>query len=255
MPDFEPIAETMRGRMRAHYAARGETLEDHGGQESLETNAGYVQRRAEALLRMLDGRCVRSLDGLDIVDLGCGYGALSLWFALHGARVVAIDQNAERLEVARAVADEHGLDVSFRNGRLEATGLDDCTFDLAVQNNSLCYIVARAARAAALAEARRILRPGGRFIGRNPNRWRPRDPFTGLPLVHLTPPDRAVALAGRLGRRRSRVRITSPLEAARELRRSGFEEVHQAWLSSPRRPDTLNLVSRYHNFTARRPAR
>ena len=40
------------------------------------------------------------------------------------------------------MAAEHGLPVEFRPGRMEELDLADRSFDLAVQNNSLCYIVA-----------------------------------------------------------------------------------------------------------------
>jgi hypothetical protein len=106
-----------------------------------------------------------------------------------------------------------------------------------------------------LRETRRILRPGGRVILRNPNRWVLRDPFSGLPLVHLAEPRRAVALARRLGRARSWVRMTSPPEAERELRDAGFEAIRHIAPASGRRPGTLQRVASYHHFVARRPGR
>ena len=66
---------------------------------------------------------------------------LSLYFAARGATVIGIDPIGSRLEVGRAVAAEHGLRAEFETGRMEALELDDASFDLAVQNNSLCYIV------------------------------------------------------------------------------------------------------------------
>jgi SAM-dependent methyltransferase len=203
---------------------------------------------------MLAAAGTPSLEGLELVDLGCGFGALSCYFAANGARVTALDPNGSRLAVGREVAAEHGLDASFRRGTLQDSGLEALSFDVAVQNNSLCYVVPREQRATAHVETLRILRPGGIVISRNPNRWALRDQFTGLPLLALLPPGPAVSVAERLGRRRSKVRLTSPLESRRELRAAGFAHIAQAGFVDASRPDALKLVARYHHFTARRPA-
>ena len=61
-------------------------------------------------------------------------------------------------------------------------------FDLVVVNNSLCYVLDREARQAALRLAG-ALSPGGWLVMRNPNRLFPLDQFTGIPLLGLLPPD------------------------------------------------------------------
>lgn len=253
MPDFQPVATTLRERVLRYYADRGEHIGNLAGHNTLETNSGLVEQRGAPLLRILGQHGLPSLDGLVVVDLGCGFGALACYFALHGARVVAIDPNGSRFDVGRDVAAAHELDVTFSRGRMQDTGLPGSAYDLAVQNNSLCYIVPRAARVTALAETRRILRPGGRLISRNPNRWSARDQFTGLPLLHYARPHRSVAIAARLGRRRSLVRLTSPLEARREFLAAGFVDVGHAELGRSRTRERLKVIAKYHHFLARRP--
>jgi len=137
---------------------------------------------------------------------------------------------------------------------MERLPLPDAAFDLAVQNNSLCYLTGRRQRALALAETLRVLRPGGVLIGRNPNRWHPLDQFTGLPLVQLLPPAPAAALSARLGHERSVAVAVSPLRLRRELRGAGFEAVVVHGFVSSSRPDALRFVARYHHLSARRPA-
>jgi SAM-dependent methyltransferase len=248
------LADTLREELGRFYERRGTSLGSPEVRATLHTNSADVAHRAAPLVAMLRRRGLGTLDGVDVVDLGCGFGALGLYFATLGARVTAVDVDAERFEVCRAVAERHGLAVETVRCRMERLDLQDARFDAAVQNNSLCYIVGAEPRAAALAETLRVLRPGGTLVTRDLNRWHPVDRFTGLPLVHLLSPDRAVRVAGRLGRARSSVRVTSPLRARRELRAAGFASIrHES--SAPGARRALRLFARYHHFTAVRPPR
>jgi SAM-dependent methyltransferase len=253
--DFSPIADSLRSHVLSFYEERGESLDGPAGVNTLETNSGYVERRATPLLetlRRVTGR--DSIDGLRLLDLGCGFGALSVFFAGQGAVVTGIDPIADRLEVGRAVAGEHGLPVEFAKGRMEKLDFADETFDLAIQNNSLCYIVDREDRRSALAETARVLAPGGFLVIRNPNRWHPRDQFTRLPLIPLLPARAATRLSERLGRPRSEVRLVSPLEAKRELKRAGFTNVTLAASPASRWPEFMKPFARYQHLVARRPS-
>ncbi len=251
---FASIVPSLREEVLGWYERHGQSLEGAAGRNTLETNSGYVERRGVPLLAMLGERLGgRSLEGMSLLDLGCGFGALSAFFAAHGAEVTGLDPNVSRFEVGSAVARRHGLAVGFVAGRMERLPFPDEAFDVAVQNNSLCYLTGRGERALALAETLRVLRPGGVVLGRNPNRWHPLDQFTGLPLVHLLPPARAAALTARLGRERSLALAVSPLGLRRELRRAGFEDVVQHGFVESSRPDALKLVARYHHLSARRP--
>jgi 2-polyprenyl-3-methyl-5-hydroxy-6-metoxy-1,4-benzoquinol methylase len=253
-PDFNPIAESLRREVLAFFHERGEEITGTAGLNTLETNSGYVERRGEPLVKILRDRAgVESMEGLRVLDLGCGFGALSAFFAARGASVTGVDMKEDRFEVGRAVAAEHGLDAEFRLGRMQDLDLPDEAYDVVVENNSLCYVVPRDDRRAALSETLRVLRPGGHVVIRNPNRWSARDQFTGIPLIQLLPPEQAVAAANRLGKERSLVRLTSGPEAVRELRHAGFEEVHN--LSPPERswPAFMRPVARYQHVIGRRP--
>ena len=99
-------------------------------------------------------------EGARVLDIGCGTGRLARWIAEWlGPRgsVVGIDPLEERIGVARS----HGGVVRFEVGQAEALGaFEDASFD-AVCMSSVLHWVSDKARA--LAEIRRVLRPGGRL--------------------------------------------------------------------------------------------
>lgn len=252
---FDAIAATLREEVLEYCERNGVELEGRAGWNTLETNSGFAERRGAPMARMAAGRLgMRSLDGLRIADLGCGFGALSVFFAFQGAEVVGIDVNRRRLEVGRRAAERHGLVVELQRRAMEEPALPEASFDVVVMNNSLCYLADPGAQVLALRAARQLLIPGGAIVIRNPNRLHPVDQFSGIPLLALLAPDDAVQVAGRLGRRRSRCRLTSPRTARRELLEAGFAGVihHASGRSGWAHP---SLLARYSHFSALRPLR
>jgi ubiquinone/menaquinone biosynthesis C-methylase UbiE len=253
--DFNPIAESLWREVLAFYRESGDEISGSSGLNTVETNSGFVERRGRPLVEILrDYGELESINGLRLLDLGCGFGALTAFFAAQGASVMGVDLKEDRFEVGRSVAAEYGLDAEFRPGRMEDLDLPDRSFDLVVANTSLCYVVPREDRRAALSESLRVLRPGGRLLIRNANRWSASDQFTGIPLIQLLPPKQAVSAARLLGKDRSFVRLTSGPEAARELRRAGFEEIHNVSPRERRWPSFMRPVARFQHLIARRPA-
>lgn len=254
VPAFDAIARTLREAVLDYYAGRGEMLAGRPGELTLATNSSLVEQRGRPLLEMLRTRAgIESIADLAVVDLGCGFGALSALFASEGARVTGVDVNDSRFEVGRRARDRHALDLEFVAAGMQELPLATRRFDVAVMNNSLCYLTAAEARRAALVEALRVLRPGGWLVVRNPNRLSPLDPFTGLPLLALLEPEAAERVAAALGRRRSRVRLTSPPGAKAELSCAGFTDVAHVGVPGHRRPRALELVARYQHVMGRGP--
>lgn len=101
--------------------------------------------------------------GKDVADLGSGEGALSLLLARFAKSVTAVDQSKAMLRQVRERAKDAGVGarVNVAEGDLEELPLSDRSVDAAFLSQALHH----AARPAhAVAEAARILRPGGRLV-------------------------------------------------------------------------------------------
>ena len=93
-------------------------------------------------------------------DLGCGTGQLSEIIAPFAGRVIAVDDSAAMIGAARRRLA--GFDnVTVRNGELEALPIEDESLDVALLFLVLHYVVEPEL---AIAEAHRVLKPGGRLI-------------------------------------------------------------------------------------------
>jgi ArsR family transcriptional regulator len=95
-----------------------------------------------------------------VADLGCGTGSMLAMLAPHVQRVIGVDASAEMLAAAgeRTAALDN---VELRAGSLEALPLDDRSVDAALLTLVLHHLPSPAA---ALVEAARVLKPGGRVL-------------------------------------------------------------------------------------------
>ena len=124
-----------------------------------------LQRLAEHFQRS-DER----LDGLRVLDLGCGGGLMSEALAARGATVVGIDAAAGNIEAARRHAAAQGVPVDYRLGDGTAPLQDEERFELVLALEVVehvsdvgAFVTAAAARVA----------PGGLLIASTLNRtWR-----------------------------------------------------------------------------------
>jgi ArsR family transcriptional regulator len=97
-----------------------------------------------------------------IADLGAGDGSFALLLSQNALHVTAVDSSEKMLEVGREQALRHGAqNIDFRLGDMEDLPLADASVDLVFFSQSLHHALHPQR---ALAEAARILTPGGRLV-------------------------------------------------------------------------------------------
>ena len=102
----------------------------------------------------------------DILDIGGGPGVYSGWLSEMGHRPTLIDPVALHVEQALQAGVPNAM--AGVAGQLD---FDDHNFDMALMLGPLYHLQERADRLAALEEAHRVLRPGGRIVAAGITRY------------------------------------------------------------------------------------
>ena len=103
--------------------------------------------------------------GAKIIDIGCGAGKMTRLLTEMGGEVIGIDPGARQLERARAVATVG--DETFIEGIAENLPFEDQSIDIAFFFNSFHH-VPKEGFEAAIIEAQRVLKPGGKLYFAEP---------------------------------------------------------------------------------------
>jgi 2-polyprenyl-3-methyl-5-hydroxy-6-metoxy-1,4-benzoquinol methylase len=99
------------------------------------------------------------LQGLEIVDFGCGEGTNTRRFAGMGARMTGIDISERMIEYARQTEEADPLGITYRAASYSAdTGFPESSFDAVISTMAL---MDGPDFGGAMREAHRLLRPGG----------------------------------------------------------------------------------------------
>ena len=109
---------------------------------------------------------IRLLSGMKALDLGCGPGALSFALAetaAGDAEITGVDISKDQIDYAQANADKFSCRLSFKRVSMDETGLPDASIDLVMTSMAL-HETPPQVRRSAIAEAARVLKPGGRFL-------------------------------------------------------------------------------------------
>jgi ArsR family transcriptional regulator len=159
---FEAAARTREGRADAARLEEIRRLR----QENFDAHAGPDTRERQLVPGRSWAAWARALGHLlppvRVADLGCGDGYLTIEASRWASRVIAVDRSKAVLQRARALAGRRRVrNVTWRRGDLERLPIRDSSVDVALLSQALHHA---ADPARALAEAVRILVPGGRLL-------------------------------------------------------------------------------------------
>jgi ArsR family transcriptional regulator len=105
---------------------------------------------------------LRLTPAIDIADLGAGEGLVSQLLARRARRVWCIDNSPRMVEVGTELARRNGLEnLTYKLGDIERVPLPEASVDLAILSQALHHAQRPEV---AVAEAYRILRPGGQLL-------------------------------------------------------------------------------------------
>jgi SAM-dependent methyltransferase len=109
-----------------------------------------------------------------IADIGSGPGRYAIWLASLGHRVTVRDLVRLHVEQVAASARAAGVEIDVALGDARRLDLPDQAFDAVLLLGPMYHLQDVAERATCLAEARRVLRPGGVLFVAAISRWAPR---------------------------------------------------------------------------------
>jgi ubiquinone/menaquinone biosynthesis C-methylase UbiE len=104
-----------------------------------------------------------NLKGKKLLDLGCGGGQTSIFFAEQGAIVTGVDFSKKQIDFAKDLAKKKRMGkVSFQQGNMEDLSVfKDCSFDLVNSSHTIHYVKNLQK---CFNEVFRVLKPKGKFV-------------------------------------------------------------------------------------------
>lgn len=137
--------------------------------------AAYVGWRRSTLGRITDRLeeellldRIESVQGLRVLDVGCGDGILATKLAAAGAHVTGLDASVEMLTAARRRAGAVGVVLKLVEGEAERLPFPDAGFDVVLSVATLCF---SPNPDRPIREMVRVLHPGGRLVLGELARW------------------------------------------------------------------------------------
>jgi SAM-dependent methyltransferase len=154
----DAVVRADQARLQEVLRLRKENFEAHGSPDSRDARQLVPGRSWAAWSRALG----LLLPALEVADLGCGEGYLTVEAARWASRVIAVDRSDVVLRRARGLARRRRMtNVIWKRGELDKLPIRDASVDVALLSQALHH-----ARhpARAIEEAARITVPGGRVL-------------------------------------------------------------------------------------------
>jgi len=120
-----------------------------------------MQERERELLGLLRKKCVESLEGTRILEVGCGEGYWLRQFINWGARpqnIMGVDLLSERVAEARKLSPDS---VRIECGSAADLGFDDAAFDLVLQSTVFSSVLDPVLKRQIAAEMLRVVKADG----------------------------------------------------------------------------------------------
>ena len=165
----------MKDEVARHYDEQAEV-------DRLSEGAGAIElaRTQEIVLRHLPPAPAT------VLDVGGGPGRYARWLTARGYRVVLVDPVAKHVRQALEVSPDGPPPAEAHVGDARALAQPDACADAVLMLGPLYHLTERADRVRALAEARRVVKPGGPVIAAAISRFA--STLDGLASLHLDDP-------------------------------------------------------------------
>lgn len=152
-------------RQRANFK-KEEKFHDHWA-DSIDLNCVMIDESFEACTSPENKFILKKLGklkGKRILELGCGAGEPSIYFAKKGALVTATDLSTGMLKVVRKLSEKCGVEVQTVQCRSDKIPFPDSSFDIVYAANLLHHVE----HEPTLREAYRVLKKNGLFVSYDP---------------------------------------------------------------------------------------
>ncbi len=145
-------------RLQEVLRVRRENFDQHAGPDTRDGRQLVPGRSWAAWARALG----HLLPPVEVVDMGCGEGYLTIEVARWARRVIAVDRSPAVLARAKGLAGRRrATNITFKRGELDRLPLEAASVDVALLSQALHH---SADPAHTLAEAVRVVRPGGKLL-------------------------------------------------------------------------------------------
>jgi SAM-dependent methyltransferase len=142
------------------WRTRKETLYTHWARGRPANQIQLAFRSHWQVFKQLIGDLAQSKG--DVLEVGCGRGSLSCYFADDGWKCTLLDYSQTVLETARKIFARYGMDANFVEGDANQLPFPDNSFDVTFSIGLLEHF--ENVRPV-ISEQLRVLRPGGWFLG------------------------------------------------------------------------------------------